>query len=114
MGTAAEAKARGISPSDFRSGTLDKRAQWSGHAFTRCPAAGCAACKGAKRGAWGETVCRRCGRPFQVKSSAAGEAGAANGGAGGTHDERGWCDEAVGDLALWVHRTLRGTEAAPI
>ena len=60
---------------------------------------GCPDCMGAKRGAWGETFCRRCGRPYHKAFT-----GAARGGVG----EVGWCDAAIGSFAIWLHRSLRG------
>ena len=83
--------------------------------------AGCAACKGAKRGLCGETFCRRCGRPYRMANAADPDngMGVSAGGTGSHHSagsvgtssrrKGGWCDAFVGSLAIRIHRMVRGT-----
>ena len=65
--------------------------------------AGCPDCVGSRRGAWGETFCRRCGRPYKTAMAVSV--------VGATGDAHGWCDAAIGAVAIWVHRTMRGAPA---
>ena len=85
-------------------------------------AAGCNFCQGATRGAFGETFCRHCGRAFRkarterasdVQNSMAGFLSEAFGGSGAGESAPevstwNYCDEAIGTLAIWVHRAFRG------
>ena len=66
--------------------------------------AGCAACLGATRGAWGETFCRSCGRAY-VKSRTWRDDVVGMASSGGKK-KPSWCDVTMGSIALWVHRTL--------
>ena len=76
--------------------------------------AGCSACRGHQRGEHGETFCRRCGRPYHTAAMQRGD------GPGrvvdpdapthgpGMEGVYGWCDVAIGAVAIRLHRLLRG------
>ena len=74
------------------------------------PPGGCQACIGAKRGARGETFCRRCGRayvkPRTWRDDMRTMAGDGVHAVSASASENSWCDLVVGRAALWLHNFL--------